>query len=158
MGKGSSGGLSDRQLRANLEQQKELFDLSQAESARRFDQDFAEGRRRFDNSIQRGLEQGINFENLYSKPIPELAQLRESIVRGSTPGQERAEQATRTALAQAGVRGPVAALEQSRQSGLLTQEMQRQLDNLAFQEAMDRRTNLGQIRGRRTLQGLGGQG
>tara|TARA_R110002012_G_scaffold197079_1_gene365615 strand:- start:11487 stop:12050 length:564 start_codon:yes stop_codon:yes gene_type:complete len=187
MGKGGGGGMSDRQLRMQLEQQRDLFTQGQEEGARRYDQDFGEGLRRYDQgfgedtrrydqgfgedvrrfgleqgrrqeSLQRGLEQGQGLENLYSGALPELQGMEESIISQSTPGQEQARQATIAALARSGVRGPQAALEVSRQSGMMSNQMQDQLNAMKFQEAMDRRGNLGRFRSQRSLQGLGGQG
>tara|TARA_R110002012_G_scaffold309907_1_gene517269 strand:- start:11119 stop:11652 length:534 start_codon:yes stop_codon:yes gene_type:complete len=175
-GGGGRQGATDEQIQMRIDHERDMFDRGQAEGSRRYDQDFAEGARRFglqmgedtrrfglgqqrqEESIARGLESGNQMESLYGGSLPELQGMEEAIIAQSTPGQEQARQATIASLAKQGVRGPQAALETSRQAGMMGQQMQNQLAQLRFQEAMDRRGRLGSFRGARSLQGLGGQG
>ena len=186
-GGGGRQGATDEQIQMRIDHERGLFREGQAEGSRRYDQDFAEGERRFglqmgedtrrydqnfgegasrfglgqqrqEESIARGLDAGNQMESLYGGALPELQGMEEAIIAQSTPGQEQARQATIASLAKQGVRGPQAALETSRQAGMMGQQMQNQLAQLRFQEGMDRRGRLGSFRGARSLQGLGGQG
>ena len=182
-GKGGGGGISDKQIEKQLASTEGLAERAIAEGARRYDQDFSESTRRFgedtrrydqgfgedvrrydagqtrlDDSIGRGIEAGNQMSSLLSSPAESLGAYEQAIIDQATPGQERAANATRSALARQGVRGPQAALEEARQSGMMQQGLQNRLAGTRFEEEMNRRSQLGQYLGNRSLQGLGGRG
>ena len=164
-GKGGGGGVSDKQIERQLTSTEGLAARALAEGARRYDQDFGESTRRFnisegrlDESIGRGVEAGNQLSSLLSSPAESLGAYEQAIIDQATPGQQRAANATRSALARQGVRGPQAALEEARQSGMMQQGLQNRLAGTSFEEEMNRRNQLGQYLGNRSLQGLGGRG
>ena len=182
-GGGNSGGVSDAQVKMRMAHEKEMGREALGEGARRYDQDFAESTRRFgedtrrydqgfgedvrrydagqtrlDESIGRGVEAGNQMSSLLSSPAESLGAYEQAIIDQATPGQERAANATRSALARQGVRGPQAALEEARQSGMMQQGLQNRLAGTRFEEEMNRRSQLGQYLGNKSLQGLGGRG
>ena len=139
------------------------YDEGVGEDTRRYDEGVGEDLRRFelsqdafDTSQARGEEALGQYDQLFNTPLAELGQYEQAIIDQSTPGQEQARQATISALARQGVRGPQAALETSRQAGMMSQGMQNQLAGRRFQEALDRRGSRGKMRGEMALQGLGG--
>ena len=157
-----------------MDEEKRRSDRDFGESARQFDKIFGEGVRREDRGFEeqqrqsklgeeifgasqaRGEEASGQYDQLFNTPLAELGQYEQAIIDQSTPGQEQARQATIAALARQGVRGPQAALETSRQAGMMGQGMQNQLAGIKFKEAMDRRASKGKLKGEMSLQGLGG--
>jgi hypothetical protein len=163
------GGYDHKRLRQNIpdflkaDLEREFFDKKMGEETRRYDQGFGEDKRRYENtqdafsaSQARGDEAMGQYDQLFNTPLAELGQYEQSIIDQSTPGQENARQATIAALAKQGIRGPQAALETSRQAGMMGQDMQNQLAGTKFKEAMDRRAAKGKMKGEVSLQGLGG--
>jgi len=157
---------SDRELKQRMEErrmdlEKDLYDKQFGENVRRYDLEYGLGEQERDRLRGvRGSGQELfdtsssQYLQAYGAPLEELTELQEAIVRQATPGQERAMQATKTALAQQGVRGPQAALEQSRQAGRLSQNLQDALAQYALQDAQARRKERGRFLGEQALTGL----
>tara|TARA_R110000824_G_scaffold14456_2_gene61485 strand:- start:4743 stop:5426 length:684 start_codon:yes stop_codon:yes gene_type:complete len=163
----------ERISREQLSQERDLFGRNldfqreqAGEGRRRYDQEFGEGTRRYTQGLsredaQREAGRGVSdatfseYMDLYSRPSESITQMQDLVNRQGTQAQQLADQATSTALAQGGVRGPQAALERSRQSGMNTQGMLDQLIQLQASDEERRRDAQGRLLGQRSLAGLG---
>ncbi len=132
-------GGEDKIARGQLEEEKRQYEKSFEEDFRRFGIGESTRKQRLSRS-QEALRSGEReFLSATEGPLPELEQYRQSILEGGTEAQQRGNLQTQLALKQSGVRGPEAALERARQSNLRGTALQRQLSELAYNEAQGRR-------------------
>jgi hypothetical protein len=88
--------------------------------------------------------------------LPELGVLRDSILQGATKEQEMARNAMRANLAQSGVRGGQAATLLNRGTGELNQELIKDLNQLSYDEALNRRQTRSNYLGNKASTGAAG--
>ena len=108
---------------------------------------------------QRGQEQGQQslreYMSLFEQPSQSLSGMQDLIQRQGTQAQGLADRQAQTRLAQGGVRGPAAALERQRQSGMLTQNLLDNLLGVQMQDENQRRAAQAKLLGERALAGQG---
>ena len=112
---------------------------------------------------QRGQEQGQRlgdesfreYMSLFEQPSQSLSGMQDLIQRQGTQAQGLADRQAQTRLAQGGVRGPAAALERQRQSGMLTQNLLDNLLGVQMQDENQRRAAQAKLVGERALLGQG---
>ena len=94
-----------------------------------------------------GQQASQDYMQLFSQPSEYLTQMQDKIERGATKAQSLADAQAQTALAQANVPGPLAALERSRQAGMMQQNSLDAMIKLFLENEMANKAAQGKLLG-----------
>ena len=132
-------GGQDKTSKAQIEEEKRQFEKSYSEDVRRFELGEQLRQQQVGRSQEAFKGGEREFLSATEGPLPELEQFKQAILGRETEAQGMADKRTQLALKEAGVRGPEAALERSRQAGGMNISLQRMLSELSYNEAQGRR-------------------
>lgn len=107
------GGEARKNRKANVKLQKEGLDFQIKQ--------YADAQANRQRQRETGQQASQDYMQLFSQPSQYLTQMQNKIERGATKAQSLADAQAQTALAQSNVSGPQAALERSRQAGMMQQ-------------------------------------
>lgn len=137
---------AEQQLQQQLEQQLAQLrgrELGQEEARQR--------------AIELGQVSQAEFERATEESPESITRLQEIIRERALPEQQQALRRTKLSQAQAGVRGPEAALQQSMVAGRLGKELALDAEQLALQENLRRQRSREQLAGQKQLSALAQQ-